>query len=107
MLALTDCGMSLGLLWLFLLGALFGPWQTVVLLETVKVQLTTNMIMLRIALKTCFQDLVNLFEKKSIIAGNKHIKHIRVSKCKVAREKGLCDIKRKKTDCEIMSMLRL
>lgn len=62
-LALTDCGMSLGLLWQFFLGALFGPWQTVVLVETVKVWLTTNMIMLRIALKTCFQNLVNLFEE--------------------------------------------
>lgn len=39
--AFTDCNMSLGLLELFIQGAPFGSYQAVVLVETVKVQLTT------------------------------------------------------------------
>jgi hypothetical protein len=61
-LALTDCDPSPVLLGLLILGALFGPWQVAVSVETIKI--THNMVTLRTAMKTFhFQNLDNLFEE--------------------------------------------
>lgn len=61
-LALTDCDPSPVLPGLLILGALFGPWQVAVLVETIKI--THNMVTLRTAMKTFhFQNLDNLYEE--------------------------------------------
>ena len=61
-LALTGCDPSSVLLGLLILGALFGPWQVAVLVETIKIN--HNMVTLRTAMKIFhFQNLVNLFEE--------------------------------------------
>lgn len=61
-LALTDCDPFPVLPGLLILGALFGPWQVAVLVETIKI--THNMVTLRTAMKIFhFQNLDNLYEE--------------------------------------------
>lgn len=93
-LALTDCDPSPVLLGLLILGALFGPWQVAVSVETIKI--THNMVTLRTAMKTFhFQNLDNLFEESHYCLEILLKRHIRVSKCKVAEKKDLCNIRNK------------